>query len=340
MNDSSRGFTLIELLVVIAVITILIGLLLPTVQAAREAARKLQCTNNLKQIGLAVHAYIESYDVLPPAGGIDASGRSSGDGMVPQNASALLRLLNHLGQVPLYNAYNFMLSDVTGGRGVAANTTVMATPVSTYLCPTDPNPGNTGNIDGGFSVRVTCSSYGICGGTNRQYNGGRVNGVAWWMGGNSSYGSRVSLAGIVDGTSMTAAYSEWVKGSAGQAPTARTQVYAISRYNNGWPPQDISTCGAAQTVIWDEKGEFWTLQDSGRGGPYYHVMPPNQRSCSTSVDFGAVDSFITASSLHPGGVNVLFMDGSTRFVRDGVAPAIWQALGTRAGAEVVNSEAF
>ena len=340
MNISRRGFTLIELLVVIAIIGFLIGLLLPAVQAAREAARKIQCTNNLKQMGLAVHAYIESNDVLPPVGGIDLLGRSDGSGSVPQNASALLRLLNHLEQIPLYNAYNFMLSDVTGGGGVAANTTVMSTPVSTYFCPTDPNPGNTGNIDGGYSVRVTCSSYGICGGTNRQYNGGRVNGVAWWMGGNSSYGGRVGLAGIVDGTSTTAAYSEWVKGSVGQGPTARTQVYAIATYRNGGSFEDVSVCRSSQTVIWDEKGEFWTLQDAGRGGPYYHVMPPNQRSCATSVDFGVVDSFITASSLHPGGVNVLLMDGSVRFIRDGINLSLWQALGTRAGAEVVTSDGF
>jgi prepilin-type N-terminal cleavage/methylation domain-containing protein/prepilin-type processing-associated H-X9-DG protein len=340
MNSSRRGFTLIELLVVIAIIAVLIGLLLPAVQAAREAARRIQCTNNLRQMGLAVHAYIASYDVLPPAGGVDTLGRSDGSGRVPQNASVLLRLLNYLEQVPLYNAYNFNLPDVTGNSGVAANTTVMSTPVSTYFCPTDPNPGSTGNIDGGFDARVTCSSYGINGGTNRQNYGGLVNGVAWWMGGNPYYGSRVGLAAIVDGTSGTAAFSEWVKGSVGRGPTARTQVYSVATYRNGGPLADIDACRSAASVIWDEKGEFWTLQDTGRGGPYYHVMPPNQRSCSTAVDFGAVDSFITASSLHPGGANLLLMDGSVRFIRDGVAPALWQALGTRAGGEVVGSDAL
>jgi len=340
MNMSRRGFTLIELLVVIAIIAVLIGLLLPAVQSAREAARRLQCVNNLKQMGLAVHGYISSFDVMPPVGAVDILGRSDGSGKIPQNASVMLRMLNYLEQIALYNAYNFSLSDVAGGGGVAANTTVMSTPVAVYFCPTDPNPGNTGNIDGGFNVRVTCNNYGICGGANRQNTGGVANGVAWWMGGNLAFGTRVDLASIRDGTSSTAAFSEWVKGSVGQGPTVRTQVYQIASYNNGGPANDLAACLAATSVIWDEKGEFWTLQDTGRGGPYYHVMPPNQRSCSSVVDFGTVDSFISASSLHPGGVNLLLMDGSVRFARDGIDPSLWRALGTRAGGEIVSSDAL
>ena len=164
MTRTRQGFTLIELLVVIAVVAILIALVVPAVQSAREAARRIQCTNNLKQIGLSVHGYISSYDVLPPAGGVDTLGRSDGSGAVPQNASVHLRLLNYNGQIPLYNAYNFMLPDVTRGAAVAANTTVIATSVPGYLCPSDPYPGNTGNIDGGYDARVTCVNYAPNGG--------------------------------------------------------------------------------------------------------------------------------------------------------------------------------
>ena len=162
-----RGFTLIELLVVIAIIAILIGLLLPAVQAAREAARRSQCTNNLKQIGLAIHHYLTANDVLPPVGGIDVLGNSSGTGLVPQTASVHLRLLNYLEQRAVYDAYNFSLADVAAGTSVAANTTVMATAIQGYLCPSDPNPGSLADLVGGYNARVTCVNYAANGGTNR-----------------------------------------------------------------------------------------------------------------------------------------------------------------------------
>ena len=92
--------------------------------------------------------------------------------------------------------------------------------------------------------------------------------------------------------------------------------------------------------MWDFKGEYWTLQDTGRGGPYYHIMPPNQPSCNTSAAYGVIDSFIAASSFHPGGVNVLLMDGSVRFIKSSINLSVWNALGTRAGGEVLSADAF
>jgi prepilin-type processing-associated H-X9-DG protein len=92
--------------------------------------------------------------------------------------------------------------------------------------------------------------------------------------------------------------------------------------------------------LWDFKGEYWTLQDTGRGGPYYHVMPPNKPSCNVSADYGVIDSFIGASSSHPGGTNVLLMDGSVRFVKDSMSAILWSALGTRAGGEVISADAL
>ena len=83
-----------------------------------------------------------------------------------------------------------------------------------------------------------------------------------------------------------------------------------------------------------------TLQDTGRGGPCYHIMPPNQPSCNTSAAYGVIDSFIAASSFHPGGVNVLLMDGSARFIKSSINLSIWNALGTRADGEVVSADAF
>ncbi|MDR3638196.1 MAG: DUF1559 domain-containing protein [Isosphaeraceae bacterium] len=340
MQPDRRAFTLIELLVVIAIIAVLIGLLLPAVQAAREAARRIQCTNNMKQIGLAVHNYNAAFDVLPPVGSVDAAGNSTGGGAVPQTAAIHLRLLNYLEHEAVYNAYNFKLGDVTAGASVPANTTVMATAIAGYLCPSDPNPGNNGPLVGGFSVTVQPVNYAVNGGANRAYTGGRVTGATWWLGGNAYYGAPVTLATITDGTSTTAAFSEWVKGKAGQNSPGLNLVYGITQYANGSPQGDFATCSAATTPLWDFKGEYWTLQDTGRGGPYYHVMPPNVTACATTMAFGAVDSFIGPSSYHSGGANVVVLDGSVKFIRNGISLPVWNALGTRAGGEVVGGDSY
>jgi prepilin-type N-terminal cleavage/methylation domain-containing protein/prepilin-type processing-associated H-X9-DG protein len=340
MNLTRRAFTLIELLVVIAIIAVLIGLLLPAVQAAREAARRAQCTNQLKQIGLAIHQYMTDNDVLPPSGGIDLNGVGTGTGRVPQNSSIHLRLLNYLEHRDVYDAYNFMLGDVVNGNSAAANTTVMTTSIPGYFCPSDANPGSHESLDVGYTVPVACVNYAVNGGVNRLYAGGSVTGVAWWLGGNPYFGTRVGFSTIRDGTSNTAAFSEWIKGKAGQNAPGLNLVYSITQLNNGGQQNDVNVCQAASTPLWDFKGEYWTLQDTGRGGPYYHIMPPNKSSCNTSANYGVVDSFIGANSFHPGGTNLLLMDGSVRFVKDGIALAIWSALGTRAGGEVLSADAL
>jgi prepilin-type N-terminal cleavage/methylation domain-containing protein/prepilin-type processing-associated H-X9-DG protein len=340
MVSRRDAFTLIELLVVIAIIAVLIGLLLPAVQSAREAARRAQCTNNLKQIGLAIHQYISDNDVLPPSGGIDLKGITTGTGRVAQNSSIHLRLLNYLEHRDVYDAYNFKLGDVVNGNSVADNTTVMTTSINGYLCPSDANPGSRENLDIGYTVPVTCVNYAVNGGSNRVYQGGTVNGVAWWLGGHPYFGSRVGFSSIRDGTSNTAAFSEWIKGKAGRNAPGLNLVYAIATLNNGGPQNDMAACQAASAPLWDFKGEYWTLQDTGRGGPYYHVLPPNKPSCNVAADYGVIDSFIGASSSHPGGTNLLLMDGSVRFVKDAMNPGLWNALGTRAGGEVIGADAL
>jgi prepilin-type N-terminal cleavage/methylation domain-containing protein/prepilin-type processing-associated H-X9-DG protein len=340
MRTRRHGFTLIELLVVIAIIAVLISLLLPAVQAAREAARRVQCTNGMKQIGLAIHNYLSAFDTMPPVGSVDVRGNSTGSGLVAQTSSIHLRLTNYLEQRAVYDAYNFALGDVVSGNSVPANTTVMSVNIPGYLCPSDSNPGSNEGLVVGYTTPVACINYAVNGGTNRWNYGGVVNGVAWWLGGNVYFGNAVRLAGITDGTSNTAAFSEWIKGRSGLNSPGPNLVYAITQYTNGGPANDVAVCTAATSPLWDFKGEYWTLQDTGRGGPYYHVMPPDQPACAVSAAFGNLDSFIGPSSFHPGGANVLFMDGSVRFLKSGVAIATWTAIGTRAGGEVLSSDVY
>jgi prepilin-type processing-associated H-X9-DG protein len=267
-------------------------------------------------------------------------GNSGGSGRVPQTASIHLRLTNYLEQRAVYDAYNFLLGDVLNGSSVPANTSVMSTAIPGYLCPSDPNPGSNRNLVGGFDVPVTTVNYAVNGGVNRRNFGGRTNGTAWWLGGHPCFGGLVRIATVTDGTSNTAGFSEWVKGTSGQNIPGLNLVHAISQYANGGPTGDQRVCLAARAPLWDFKGEYWTLQDTGRGGPYYHVMTPNQPACAVSSAFGNVDSFIGASSFHPGGVNVLLLDGSVRFVKSSVGLATWNALGTRAFGEVVGADAL
>jgi len=332
-----RGFTLIELLVVIAIIAVLIALLLPAVQSAREAARRSQCTNNLKQLGLALHNYNDS------AGGVPLSS-TKWWGQFPL-------LLPYFEQTTLYNATNFMQWENINSRSVAGgdpNGTIKETTIAVLNCPSDLD--RLTNIQGHHNYAGNCGSSSNAFYARTPYDGPFSSHRG---GGDEQSGRPSTFASIVDGLSNTVAFSERVKGIGGNNdgnfdPLKPPVTFSAANLNSGnapgTPQGDYTTCKASPSIMGgtyapgDASGFAWT-----NGAPctnlYNHVMPPNTWSCATAYTWNDW-SAATASSRHPGGVNCAMMDGSVRFIKDSVAPTTWWALGTEAGAEVISSDSY
>jgi prepilin-type N-terminal cleavage/methylation domain-containing protein/prepilin-type processing-associated H-X9-DG protein len=329
-----RGFTLIEVLVVIAIIGVLIALLLPAVQAAREAARRIQCSNHLKQIGLALHNYVEGRSALPFGQGPEPSQSWNG-------WSSLAMLLPYLEQSSVYQSLNF---DVPGGSapGTPENTTGQRTKLAGFLCPSD--------VDR-LAVPEGHTNYAGCTGSDPNMNNGITSGLFGGMAGPGPYApATIGLQDIVDGLSQTVAFGERVKGiglyNNDQGPDPLTPPGSVLRVD-GMPnnaavvaaqclARDPHAQGATLSGLYSA-GSFWHI-GTAYGARYNHVMAPNTWSCAAehTDQLGAH----TASSRHPGVVNALFADGSVKAVKQTVNPAVWRALGTKAGAEVVSSDDY
>ncbi|SIN73712.1 prepilin-type N-terminal cleavage/methylation domain-containing protein/prepilin-type processing-associated H-X9-DG domain-containing protein [Singulisphaera sp. GP187] len=337
-----RGFTLIELLVVIAIIGLLIALLLPAVQAAREAARRVQCVNHLKQLGLAVQSYCDINNALPPAA---ATGPEWSN-----NFSMKVRILPFLEQGALFNTLNMSFFQES-----APNATCLTTMVSTFLCPSDGNvPCGTYPVNGPGPRQVGYTSYPNNLGTTPTNNGGRYDGPAYFMGAASvpsvaQLAPIVTLAGITDGTANTALWSEMVRGKNGTTIEGPNQVYRMALpapTTNAYVPLDtyLNACKIATTLAeFDYKGRIWGSDSAAQGGGYSHIMTPNLKAClfqsqTLPVEYSTL--CVGASSFHPGGVNVGFLDGSVRFIKDGINPATWWGLATKAGGEVIDASAL
>ncbi len=346
MRSDRRGFTLIELLVVIAIIGVLIALLLPAVQAAREAARRAQCTNNLKQIGISLHNYHSSLNSFPVGFLFPRAGTF--DPLIPQlhyRWSALAQLSPYLEQTSVFNAMNLQWPIATGASGsygigtpytfFPANATVKAAVVSSFLCPSDgqkpPDPAS-----GPTSYMVS---------TGDGLNGGRtVPGDA--IGGNGAFtgDGAQSAASINDGLSNTAAASEQLLGSGGppfdqSSPTPiADRKRAIARTSSS--TLDDAGCTSAGRGWRFDRGNGWWDGDY-RSNTYNHYLTPNstQNDCLTAF-VPHNPAWKAARSNHPGGVNVLFCDGHVGFIKDGVSTATWRALSTRSGGEIISASDF
>jgi prepilin-type N-terminal cleavage/methylation domain-containing protein/prepilin-type processing-associated H-X9-DG protein len=329
------GFTLIELLVVIAIIAVLIALLLPAVQAAREAARRMQCSNNLKQIGVALHNYHSSWNTFPVGFLYAYSGVLPNSSPLQYRWSALAQMAPHLEQANLFNALNFNFPVAhmpTGGPTpfwpyFPANTTVMATQVALFLCPSDGAPPPT--VGSGPTNYAFCSGDGSGGGDATGANGAFILGPAQ------------SVATVTDGTSLTAAASEQLLGIAGPySQTTPTPVpvplkRAMSRVSAG--PLTDDACAASGAGWLLNKGAGW-WDGNYQNALYNHYLTPNAARPDCIVYHNP--GWKAARSFHPGGVNVLFCDGHGAFVKNAVNLGVWQAISTRAGGEVVSADAF
>jgi prepilin-type processing-associated H-X9-DG protein len=320
-------------------IGVLIALLLPAVQAAREAARRSQCTNNLKQIGVALHNYHSATDTFPMGGSRNPyDPPATYDGNPTWSSwSAHALLLPYLEQQPLYNAANFSFCPARG-YGQTANATVYNTKIGAFLCPSDGNAGIS-----------NLNSYNSSIGTT-------TNNISTTTTGVFAYEMSNSIANVPDGTSSTIAFAEGLVGDQVNTPSKRGNAtgnvgssMAGSKVDITGLLTEVKADVAACTTKFNSpasgngRGVRWGCGAMGYS-MFNTVVPPNGASWSACRMDCCVQAqhahYVNAGSNHSGGANVLMGDGSVRFIKSSIQWATWWALGTRAGGEVISSDSY
>jgi prepilin-type N-terminal cleavage/methylation domain-containing protein/prepilin-type processing-associated H-X9-DG protein len=339
MASRRRGFTLIELLVVIAIIAVLIALLLPAVQAAREAARRAQCTNNLKQMGLALANYESAVGMLP-MGSIRKDPANCSDTNFEPMFNVFVFMLAYSEQSPTYNALNFLSR--SGFRSIL-NSTAYSAKVATYVCPSDlpNNPLNpfagqfaTPQLSYAFSTGLgDCMDYF----TNNPAMCGLVQpdgmfGLNW----------NYAVSSVTDGTSNTIYLGESSR-FIGEPSAAGTTPNYVPFYSGAGLIFQPAFMNDARPVGWatvatkiNAPAQMYPLLSS----PSY--SPQNTTDLMNWWQIAAVQNYgqLGFHSQHPGGANILFGDGSVKFLKATMNLASLRALGTRQAGEVVSADSY
>jgi len=336
------AFTLIELLVVIAIIAVLISLLLPAVQAAREAARRIQCTNNMKQLGLALHNYHDLNGVFPP--GRIWSNRSnfptifSGD----QNTTWFCLMLPMFEQGNLANAFNYALGaegpvlSLSNIPALDANSTVSSTKMSVFQCPSDRqntfilNPNYAGPKYGNAPFVYSKGNYAVSWGNAGWGQGFRGTFLSQYR--QSAFGHKmdVSLASVTDGSSNTIFMGEVLQGN---TYDVRGMMWS-------------SVPGGASFMTRFTPNAYVDYLNQTPGGDFLNNRPT--LFCTSEPVMGLTcspnasdsDAFAGARSKHPGGINVVMGDGSVRFLKNSVNAVVWQSLNTISSGEVLSADSY
>jgi prepilin-type N-terminal cleavage/methylation domain-containing protein/prepilin-type processing-associated H-X9-DG protein len=380
MKRERRAFTLIELLVVIAIIAVLIALLLPAVQAAREAARRAQCVNNLKQLGLAAQNYASSNNVFPPQTSwptLAANSNPANTAGFAWGFTWYYALFPQMEQTQIFNSVNFSLGPMDFSQVTAASAKVSTLMCPSESDNSQLFSVNTGTNTYFYAVANYVGNYGGPA-AYQPYTGTIVPGFDVEQGMNANAGRLpvIGLQSITDGTSNTGLFSERLLSAFPWGTTTQTVfsngtpgLRAIFTGTFAAAPSSVNAtnmqagnpaqlfaqgCLVSSTTAATFPAAVGVQMFAGNPAyvsltSYMHWTAPNTPPCTNSLDAAFTDGTTgyvgpygsaSATSLHPGGVNLCFADGSVHFIKNSIAPQAWWGLGTRNGGEVISSDQY